>query len=75
VKSVVFDELKPMPVARFREVILGPAARATAAGRPLEIEPALVDRLLAESGQGADTLPLLALTLARLYRTTATTGI
>uniref|UniRef100_UPI000B40B039 nSTAND1 domain-containing NTPase n=1 Tax=Arthrobacter globiformis TaxID=1665 RepID=UPI000B40B039 len=65
-KSVVFDELKPMPVARFREVILGPAARATAAGKPLEIEPALVDRLLTESGQGADTLPLLALTLARL---------
>ena len=32
-KSVVFDELKPMPVARFREVILGPAARATAAGQ------------------------------------------
>ncbi|MGN7253363.1 nSTAND1 domain-containing NTPase [Arthrobacter sp. SAFR-014] len=67
-KSVVFDELKPMPIARFREVILGPAARATASGRPLEIEPALVDRLLAESGHGADSLPLLALTLARLYR-------
>ncbi|MFC9333024.1 TIR domain-containing protein [Arthrobacter sp. NPDC057009] len=68
VKSVVFDELKPMPVARFREVILGPAARATGAGRPLDIEPVLVDRLLEDSVQGADTLPLLSLTLARLYR-------
>ncbi|MCU1548874.1 MAG: hypothetical protein JWO29_1825 [Arthrobacter sp.] len=67
-KSVVFDELKPMPVARFREVILGPAARATEAGRPLQLQPALVDRLLEESVQGADTLPLLSLTLARLYR-------
>jgi WD40 repeat protein len=67
-KSVVFDELKPMPVARFREVILGPAARATAAGRRLEIEPVLVDRLLEEGTQGADALPLVALTLARLYR-------
>ncbi|GAA1259395.1 nSTAND1 domain-containing NTPase [Arthrobacter pascens] len=67
-KSVVFDELKPMPVARFREVILGPAARATGAGRPLEIEPVLVDRLLEDSVQGADTLPLLSLTLARLYQ-------
>jgi WD40 repeat protein len=74
VKSVLFDELKPMPIARFREVIIGPAARATAAGKPLKIEPALVDRLLAESGQGADTLPLLALTLARLYRDYADYG-
>jgi hypothetical protein len=67
-KSVVFDDPKPMPIARFREVIIGPAARATASGKPLEIEPALADRLVAESGHGADTLPLLALTLTRLYR-------
>ena len=73
-KSVVFDELKPMPVARFREVILGPAARSAAAGTPLEIEPALVDRLLEECNQGADTLPLLSLTLARLYRDYAGDG-
>ena len=33
-----------------------------------------MDRLLDESVQGADTLPLLSLTLARLYRTTAATG-
>ncbi|NMR28105.1 nSTAND1 domain-containing NTPase [Crystallibacter degradans] len=68
IKSVVFDELKPMPVVQFKEVILGPAARATAAGHPLTLEPALVDRLLADCTAGADTLPLLALTLARLYQ-------
>jgi hypothetical protein len=33
----------------------------------LSIHPALVERLLADSAQGADALPLLALTLHRLY--------
>jgi hypothetical protein len=66
-RSRVFDELRPMPIAQFKEVILGPAARATAAGRPLRVQPDLVDRLLMESAEGADTLPLLSLTLARLY--------
>ena len=63
-----FDELKPMPPAGYTEVITGPARRATAAGRRLTIEPALVERLLAETAEGADALPLLALTLERLYR-------
>ena len=36
--------------------------------RRLLIEPALVDRLLAETAEGADALPLLALSLERLYR-------
>ncbi|WAM19967.1 nSTAND1 domain-containing NTPase [Rhodococcus sp. JS3073] len=67
VQSVVFDELKSMPPAEFKEVITGPARRATEAGRRLTIEPALVDRLLKDSSEGADTLPLLALTLQRLY--------
>ncbi|MGK8559406.1 nSTAND1 domain-containing NTPase [Nocardia gipuzkoensis] len=67
IQTIVFDDLKPLPPAQFKEVITGPAARATSAGRPLTIEPALVDRLLADSAQGADTLPLLALTLQRLY--------
>ena len=67
VQSVVFDELKPMPPAGFKEVITGPARRATAGGRRLSIDPALVDRLLADSAEGADALPLLALTLQRLY--------
>ncbi len=66
-KSVVFDELRPMPAAHFREVILGPAARSTAAGRPLVVQAELVDRLQRDSSHGADSLPLLSLTLARLY--------
>ena len=68
VQTAVFDELKPMPPAGYTEVITGPARRATAAGRRLSIEPALVERLLAETAEGADALPLLALTLERLYR-------
>jgi len=56
-----------MPPAGYTEVITGPARRASAAGRRLLIEPALVDRLLAETAKGADALPLLALTLERLY--------
>ncbi len=74
VGSVVFDELKPMPRTQFKEVITGPAARATQAGRPLEVEPALVNRLLDDCTEGADTLPLLALTLARLYEDYGSAG-
>ncbi|BBX17592.1 hypothetical protein CRI77_24635 [Mycolicibacterium duvalii] len=65
--TVLFDELKPMPPTQFKEVITGPAARATESGRPLQVAPDLVDRLLADSAEGADTLPILALTLSRLY--------
>ena len=68
VQPLVFPNLKPLPPAGYMEVITGPARRATAAGRRLSIEPALVDRLLAETAEGADALPLLALTLERLYR-------
>lgn len=67
VKSLVFDDLKPMPEAEFKEVIEGPARRASAGGRPLHIDPELVERLLIDSTEGAETLPLLSLTLARLY--------
>ena len=67
VHSVVFDDLKPLPPAGYQDVIAGPARRASAAGRRLTVEPALVDRLLAETAEGADALPLLALTLERLY--------
>ena len=66
--SAVFDELKPMAAAGYTEVIVGPARRATAAGRRLVVEPALVERLLVDTAEGADALPLLALTLERLYR-------
>ncbi|WP_157269660.1 nSTAND1 domain-containing NTPase [Azohydromonas aeria] len=67
-QGVVFDDLKPMPPTRFRDVITGPAQRAEAAGQALAVEPALVERLVEDSAQGGDTLPLLGLVLARLYR-------
>ncbi|HZQ33420.1 MAG TPA: TIR domain-containing protein, partial [Mycobacterium sp.] len=67
IATVLFDDLKPMPTTHFKEVITGPALRATQGGHPLEVEPALVNRLLEDCTEGADTLPLLALTLARLY--------
>ena len=66
VQSVVFDELKPMPRTQFKEVIVGPAGRATHEGIPIAFEPELVNRLLDDCTEGADTLPLLALTLSRL---------
>ena len=72
--TVLFDELKPMPPTQFKEVITGPAARASEAGQRLAIAPDLVNRLLADAAEGADTLPLLALTLARLYADYASTG-
>ncbi len=68
VETALFDQLKPLPPAGYTEVITGPARRATAAGRRLMIEPALVERLLTEAAEGGDALPLLALTLERLYR-------
>ncbi|WP_445168505.1 nSTAND1 domain-containing NTPase [Mycolicibacterium sp. Dal123E01] len=67
VKSELFGDLKPLPQAEFKEVIEAPARRATEGGHPLIVEPALVERLLADCTMGADTLPLLSLTLARLY--------
>ncbi len=63
----VFDDLRPMPPDRYREVICGPAARAQREGSRLHWAPELVERLLADCAAGADALPLLALTLARLY--------
>ena len=63
-----FDDLKPMPQAQFKEVICGPARRAGEAGSRLTIAPELVDRLLEDWSRGADTLPLLSLTLARLFQ-------
>ena len=74
VGSVLFDDLKPMPRTQFKEVITGPAARATAGGHPLTVEPALVNQLLEDCTEGGDTLPLLALTLARLYEDYAGDG-
>jgi WD40 repeat protein len=69
VNTVLFDELKPMPPTQFKEVIEGPAARSVEgdSDQQVSLAPDLVERLLHEVAEGADTLPLLSLTLARLY--------
>ncbi|MFE3257849.1 TIR domain-containing protein [Nocardia sp. NPDC059091] len=74
VKSVVFDELRPLRPARFAEVVQGPAERATAAGNPLVVREDLVERLLADCADSANPLPLLSLTLWRLYLDYAAAG-
>ncbi|MGW5106603.1 nSTAND1 domain-containing NTPase [Nocardia sp. NPDC004123] len=74
VKSVVFDELRPLQPARFAEVVQGPAERATAAGNPLVVREDLVERLLADCADSANPLPLLSLTLWRLYLDYAAAG-
>lgn len=74
VGTVLFDELKPMPPTEFKEVITGPAQRSTDAGQPLKVAPDLVERLLLDAADGADTLPILALTLSRLYIDYGDTG-
>jgi WD40 repeat protein len=74
VESRVFDDLKPMPPTQFKEVITGPAARSSEGGRRLAISPDLVERLLVDAAEGADTLPMLSLTLARLYADYGSTG-
>jgi formylglycine-generating enzyme required for sulfatase activity len=57
--------LPPLAPAEYKMVIEGPAARATAAGHKLTIEPALTEQLLKDA-EGADALPLLAFILERL---------
>lgn len=57
--------LPPLAPAEYKMVVEGPAARATAAGRRLTVEPALTERLL-QDAEGADALPLLAFILERL---------
>ncbi len=69
-----FGDLKPMPITEFKEVITGPARRATAAGLRLSLEPALVAQLLTDIAGGGDSLPLLALCLSRLYLDYSSTG-
>ena len=67
IDSVLFNELKPMPREEFREVIIGPARRATDGGNPLAVDSSLTQTLIADA-EGDDSLPLLALSLDRLYR-------
>jgi hypothetical protein len=72
--AVLFDELKPMPLSQFSEVISGPAARVGMGGQRLTVAPDLVNRLIADAADGANSLPLLAFTLKRLYMDYAGTG-
>jgi TIR domain len=65
--TVLFNDLKTIPSQHFPAAIKGPAARSSEAGRRLSIADDLVDRLIADADEGAATLPLLALTLNRLY--------
>ncbi|MFV8054290.1 TIR domain-containing protein [Mycobacterium sp. 48b] len=67
VQSHLFDRLKALPAAQFAEVIEGPARRAADSESTFTFAPELVDRLIEDATGGADTLPLLALTLSRLY--------
>ncbi|OBK42646.1 hypothetical protein A5656_07985 [Mycobacterium gordonae] len=67
-------DLRPMDATQFHSVITGPAQRSTDGGRPLYLDEDLVRMLLADATAGADTLPLLSLTLAWLYRDYGSTG-
>ncbi len=68
IERVLFDDLRPMHPAQFKEVIIGPASRARINGRPLEMKPDLVNKLVSDCSTEADTLPLLGLILERLFR-------
>ncbi len=74
VHSREFGDLKPMPLTEYKDVITGPAERATAAGLRLDLDPALVTRLLADATGGADSLPLRAHAFAGLYLDYGNTG-
>src|SRR5271156_5380549 len=67
-------DLRAMDTTQFKNVIVGPAQRSTDGGRPLSLDEQLVRRLLADASGGADTLPLLSLTMAWLYRDYGATG-
>ena len=74
VGTVPFSELTPMPPTQIEQAITGPAKRETEdAGRRLDIDPSLVTELVKDA-EGADTLPLLSLTLQRLYKGFASKG-
>ena len=65
--TLLFNELRPMPASEFRDVITGPASRTAEARQHVRFSPALLQRLIEDARDGADTLPLLSLTLSRLY--------
>nr|VFJ71449.1 MAG: hypothetical protein BECKFW1821B_GA0114236_12221 [Candidatus Kentron sp. FW] len=59
--------LPPMAREQYKDVIEGPAARQTAAGKKLWVDPELTQQLI-EDAEGTDALPLLAFTLERLLK-------
>ena len=67
VRSTLFPDLGQMPSGQFREVITGPAEFVSNAGGRLEIDEDLIEALLHDADR-AEALPLLALTLEKLYR-------
>ena len=71
--SPVLFSLPAMPVSAFNAVIEGPARRHSESVKPLLIAPQLTDQLIVDA-QGADALPLLALTLEWLYRDFSASG-
>lgn len=67
---MLFNELKPMPAHEYKEVIAGPARRASdteQTDETLAFDDDLVEQLIKDAA-GSDTLPLLALTLDRMCR-------
>lgn len=65
--SPVLFSLPAMPASEFKAVIEGPARRHSEAVKRLVISPQLTEQLVVDA-DGADALPLLALTLEWLYR-------
>jgi hypothetical protein len=78
-ESLLFEDLTPISATQITDIITGPVARSTEAGRALHIDAALVDRLLADAAaatdRGGDTLALLALTLSRLHTDHGSSGM
>ena len=80
-ESLLFEDLTPISATQITDIITGPVARSTEAGRALHIDAALVDRLLADADAdattdgGGDTLALLALTLSRLHTDHGSSGM
>lgn len=68
--------LGPIPKGSYVEVIKGPIRRLEGTARALKIDESLVDALLndVETSGAMDALPLLALTLERLYQEYGATG-
>lgn len=69
----VLMPLPPVQSAHYRDIILRPAEVARVQGVDLHVQETLAERLVAES-DGADALPLLALTLRELYEWQSTRG-